>query len=490
MLFNSIEFLLFLPIVLLGYSILKPYRASLLLIASYFFYGWWNWNYLGLIILSTVIDYICAKEIDNQLAKTVRKKTFLLISLCSNLGVLAFFKYFNFFANETNKLLSLLGLEYLMPLSGFLLPMGISFYTFQTMSYTIEVYQSKIKAEKNFFTFALYVSFFPQLVAGPIERPNQLIKQLKKLDNLNIHNFKEGFYRLVFGIFKKVVIADRLALFVNQIYDSPENYDGSILLIATFFFAFQIYCDFSGYSDIAIGTARMFGINLMENFKMPYMSKNIKEFWSNWHISLSSWFRDYLYIPLGGNKKLHIRNILIVFIVSGLWHGANWTFIIWGTLHGCYFLIQHFISKHVTIHTKTSFKSLKTVFTFSIVCFAWIFFRAHNIEDALTITSNLFNFNITNIKDIGYQMKQGILEPSSLSSALSLNFGEFHFQSSVGDLLFSFLLIPLLVGLEYFKSLNIIKSKPDLRAFVYFILGIIVILFGVFSQNQFIYFQF
>lgn len=328
MLFNSIEFLVFLPLVILSYSVLKSHRTTILLIASYFFYGWWNWSYLALIVFSTFVDYQCAISIASHSLNRKKKKLFLGISILSNLGLLGFFKYFNFFSQEANRLFDFLGMDYLIPYSSFILPMGISFYTFQTMAYTIEVYNNKITPERNPLIFSLYVSFFPQLVAGPIERPSHLITQLKRLNNLNSNNIKQGFYRIIFGLFKKLVIADRLALFVNEVYKSPENYDGSMLILATFFFAFQIYCDFSGYSDIAIGTARLFGIELMENFRMPYLATSIREFWSKWHISLSTWFRDYLYIPLGGNKTLHIRNIIIVFLVSGLWHGANWTFVI------------------------------------------------------------------------------------------------------------------------------------------------------------------
>lgn len=488
MLFNSIEFLFFLPIVLLGYSILKSYRTSILLLSSYFFYGWWNWSYLILIVLSTVIDYLCSIKISDHPPNSKWRKVFLLISLSANLGSLGFFKYYNFFSTEANRLFELLNLEYLIPHSSFLLPMGISFYTFQTMAYTIEVYQGKTKVEKNPFQFALYVSFFPQLVAGPIERPSHLIGQIKNFKELNSHNIQEGFYRIIFGLFKKVVIADRLALFVNNVYNHPSDFDGSMLCIATIFFAFQIYCDFSGYSDIAIGTARLFGIDLMENFKQPYLSSNIKEFWSKWHISLSTWFRDYLYLPLGGNRNKHFRNILIVFLISGLWHGANWTFIIWGALHGCYFITEHLFNKKLKLQFAP--KSIKVGLTFFMVCFAWIFFRANNLQDATMIVSNLFSFDINNVKDLMYQIKTAILEPSTLGNAFNLNYGEFYFQSSIGDILLCFLLIPSLIVLEFVKAHKSVRLNNWQRVFIYLTLGSSIILFGVFTKSQFIYFQF
>jgi D-alanyl-lipoteichoic acid acyltransferase DltB (MBOAT superfamily) len=295
---------------------------------------------------------------------------------------------------------------------------------------------------------------------------------------------------VIIGFFKKLVIADRLALFVNQVYGAPENYDASILIIATFFFAFQIYCDFSGYTDIAIGVARMFGINLMENFKMPYLANGIKEFWSKWHISLSTWFRDYLYISLGGNRNRFFRNILIVFVVSGLWHGANWTFIIWGGLHGTYFLCEHFISRKFRIKKTLLQRSFSTAFTFLLVSFAWIFFRANNLDDAATIITNLTNFKLVYMKDLVYQMKTGVLEPTTLNNAFNLNYGEFYFQSTIGDLLLSFLLIPFLLAFEFLKNRKMKKLKSWPRAFGYFLMAISVLIFGIFSQNQFIYFQF
>ncbi len=490
MLFNSIEFLVFLPLVLLSYSALKQFRVSLLLLASYFFYGWWNWSYLMLIIFSTCVDYFCAKEISKQTIGKRRKSTFLLISILFNLGILGFFKYYNFFGSELNELFEYIGMNYLIPLSDFLLPIGISFYTFQTLSYTMDVYNGKVEYEKNVFNFALYVSFFPQLVAGPIERPKHLIGQLKNLKSLASYNIKEGFYRITFGLFKKLVIADRLALFVNQVYANPENYDGSLLLIATLFFAFQIYCDFSGYSDIAIGTAKLFGVDLMENFKNPYFSRNIREFWSRWHISLSTWFRDYLYIPLGGNRQLHLRNIILVFLISGLWHGANWTFIVWGGLHGFYFLLQQLSAKLIKLPKSNISRLFKTVITFCGVCFAWVFFRSNNVHDAFYIISKFTEINFIYLKDMAYQIKVGILEPGTLTKAFNINFGEFYFQSSVGDIILSFILIPALLLMESRRQNKNFTMRENYRSVLYLILAVSIVLFGVFSENQFIYFQF
>ena len=490
MLFNSLEFLVFLPLVLIGYYFLRSHRTVLLLASSYFFYGWWNWSYLVLILMSTFVDFYCGKKLETESLSRVSRRSFLGLSLIVNLGILFFFKYFNFFNGELAKLFGALRLDYLIPYSDFLLPMGVSFYTFQTLSYTIDIYNGKIKAEHNFTTFALFVSFFPQLVAGPIERAGHLIEQIKKNKDIHIDDLTSGLGRILFGLFKKVVIADRLALLVNPIYNDPYSFDGSMLILATIFFAFQIYCDFSGYSDIAIGIARIFGINLIENFKSPYLSPNIRAFWSRWHISLSTWFRDYVYIPLGGNRGKLYRNILIVFVVSGLWHGANWTFILWGTLHGIYLLVTVLAIKSGYFDGKEFLKPIGVATTFVFVCVTWIFFRANSIYEAFYIISNLADFNSQYVIDTLYQVKTGILDPSSLTNSFNLDFGKINFQFSVGDLILSLIFIPTLVFLESSFSRKKLEFAKRYKFLVMFMIILLIMLFGVFSENQFIYFEF
>lgn len=491
MLFNSLEFLLFFPIVLLAYGLLAGRRTLVLLAASYFFYGWWNWAYLGLMLLSTAVDYFCAQRIEES-DRLSEKRTYLAVSLVSNLGVLFFFKYFNFFNAQVAGVFQALGMDYLVPYSSLLLPMGISFYTFQTISYTVDVYRGHIKAERDPLIFALYVSFFPQLVAGPIERAGHLLGQLKVNREVVSDNIVQGLGRVLVGLFKKVVIADRLALFVNQVYGDPTAYDGSMLIVATVFFAFQIYCDFSGYSDMAIGLARMFGVDLMENFRNPYLAHNIRQFWSHWHISLSTWFRDYVYIPLGGNKRRMYRNLIVVFVVSGLWHGASWTFILWGAAHGTFLIVSAILLKRFAFLTRQGLKPLGVVLTFSFVCFTWILFRANSLPDAVYIISHLTDINKQYLFDLLYQGKIGLTDISSWSKAFNLEFGKLSFQYSVGDLILSGLLIPGLVAAEHFagkKAVSDFFSGNTLFA-AYFVLILAIILFGVFSDNQFIYFQF
>jgi len=335
MLFNSLDFLIFFPVIVGLYFALSPkYRWVLLLGASYYFYMCWKAEYIILIVFSTLVDYFAARQMA-RIQEKKKRRPFLYLSLLSNLGLLFFFKYWNFFSGETRALLDSWNIMADVPTFQLLLPVGISFYTFQTLSYTIDVYNGKLEPEKNLGRFALYVSFFPQLVAGPIERATHLLPQLRQTFDFDYQRVVSGLQQMLWGFFKKVVIADRLAVYVNEIYASPGDENGLALLLATYFFAFQIYCDFSGYSDIAIGAARVMGYDLMENFRTPYLSKSIREFWSRWHISLSTWFRDYLYIPLGGNRVPQVRwflNLFIVFVVSGFWHGANWTFLIWGAL--------------------------------------------------------------------------------------------------------------------------------------------------------------
>lgn len=397
MLFNSIEFLIFLPIVVIVYFLLNyRHRWIFLLIASYYFYMSWKPEYIILIVVSTLVDYVCGLQM-GQAKNQKTKKLLLIISLVSNLGILFCFKYFNFFNDSFREVFHYYSIGYFIPDFDLLLPVGISFYTFQTLSYTIEVYRGKMQPEKHLGRFALFVSFFPQLVAGPIERASNLIPQFETKFNFDYERMRSGLLLIGWGLFKKVVIADRLALFVNEAYNNVHEYQGISFFIATVFFAFQIYCDFSGYSDIAIGTAKIMGYDLMENFKRPYFSKSVSEFWKRWHISLSTWFRDYLYIPLGGNRMSKPRvyfNLFITFLVSGLWHGANWTFVVWGGLNGLYLLFPLWYKSttdKLGIGNIKFGKRMNVFITFSLICFAWIFFRANTIGDAQYIITHLFS---------------------------------------------------------------------------------------------------
>jgi len=355
----------------------------------------WNPAFVGLILASTLIDHFATHRMVKAPEKSGRKP-YLYLSLFANLGLLFFFKYFNFFNGSAEALSQALGYQYPIPVLNLILPVGISFYTFQTMSYTIDVYYGRIKPEKHLGIFALYVAYFPQLVAGPIERAGRLLPQLKKEHTFNYARVTSGLKLMAWGLFKKVMIADRVAVAVNVVYNDVEAFSGVSLFLATCLFAIQIYCDFSGYSDIAIGAARVMGVDLMKNFLSPYYSSSISEFWKRWHISLSTWFRDYVYIPLGGNRVIKWRwyyNLMITFLVSGLWHGANWTFIIWGGLHGLYLIIETVLYKQERGQPIIPFTDLKMtlrmVLTFALVVFAWIFFRANSLHDAYYVISHL-----------------------------------------------------------------------------------------------------
>ena len=410
MLFNSIEYFFFFIIVIILYWSLANkkliFQNTLLLIASYVFYGWWDYRFLALIFISSLIDFYISKWI--YTSGNINKKKFLLsLSLIFNLGLLAFFKYFNFFIDSWVNLLQGLGYHVNSTTTlSIILPVGISFYTFQTLSYTLDIYYKRLNPTNNFINFATFVSLFPQLVAGPIERAKNLIPQIEKARSFSIAKFSEGLTLIVWGLFKKVVIADSLAPLVDKIFLDPALYDGGTLLLGIFYFTFQIYCDFSGYSDIAIGTAKCFGFDFMTNFNYPYFARNIGDFWRRWHISLSSWFRDYIFIPLGGSKvsnALFIRNILIVFLVSGLWHGANWTFVFWGLTHS----IIYFITKYFIIIPQT-FKyreNITMIFTFIAVMFAWVFFRSPSITFAFDYLYDLitrFSIPQTPLKGLVY----------------------------------------------------------------------------------------
>ena len=403
MFFNSIDFAIFLPIVFILYWFVTAKHLklqNLLLVgASYFFYAFWDWRFLSLIVFSTVLDFIVGLLLEKE-NNQGRRKLYLLISVVVNLGFLGFFKYFNFFLENFIEVYSLFGMSLRASSLQIILPVGISFYTFQTMSYTIDVYRKNLKPTKNFIAFSAFVSFFPELVAGPIERATQLLPQFYVKRKFDKENAVRGLRQILWGLFKKVVIADNCAVYANEIFNNYPDYSGSTLILGAVFFTFQIYCDFSGYSDIAIGTSRLFGFNLMKNFSYPYFSRDIGEFWRRWHISLSSWFRDYLYIPLGGSRGgvlSKIRNIFIIFIVSGFWHGANWTFVIWGALNAIYFLPLLLREKNrgnmgivASESSLPSFKELRQIlFTFSLSVFAWIFFRSDSIGDSLCFLNGL-----------------------------------------------------------------------------------------------------
>lgn len=405
MLFNSIEFFLFLPIVFVLYWTIGSRQIKsqnvLIAFASYVFYGWWDWRFLSLILFSSLVDYGIGRAL-GKVEITSKRKVLLWISICVNLGFLGFFKYYNFFVDSLINSFTFFGSELSVNSLNIILPVGISFYTFQTLSYTIDVYNKKLEPTKDFVGFMAFVSFFPQLVAGPIERATNLLPQFSKRRSFNYANSIDGLRQALWGLFKKIVIADNCAKYANMIFNNYEEYSGSTLLLGAFFFAFQIYGDFSGYSDIAIGVSRLFGFNLKRNFAFPYFSRDIAEFWRRWHISLSTWFRDYLYIPLGGSRggtKMKIRNTFIIFIVSGFWHGANWTFIIWGALNALYFLPLLLANKNrVNTDVVAEGKMLPNIkelsqmaFTFFITLIAWVFFRADNVTHAVLYLQNTFN---------------------------------------------------------------------------------------------------
>jgi alginate O-acetyltransferase complex protein AlgI len=467
MLFNSLPFLFFYLIVTPLFFLIKDTkRWILLLIASCYFYITFVPAYILIIAFTIVIDYYAGLALEKTTDKKKRKRL-LILSLAANIGVLAVFKYYNFFASNINQIYDGHGpLLYLK----ILLPIGLSFHTFQAMSYTIEVYRGNQPAEKHFGIYALYVMFYPQLVAGPIERPQNIIHQFYEKHPFNYENLKAGLMQMATGLFKKVVIADRLSILVDGAYLHPRTQSGTTLFIATLFYSFQIYCDFSGYSDIAIGAARTMGFTLMENFRAPYFSRSVSEFWTRWHISLSTWFRDYLYIPLGGNRVAASRwclNLMIVFIVSGFWHGANWTFIVWGALHGT-FLIIHISCNKLLQHLGYQFKPnplkrlLQVIFTFCLVSVAWVFFRAAHVSDAIYIVKSIFQINL---KD--------------------------HVQFSLNntEIWFSVILIIVLCLKENFYLT--IPTKKNLSFIILFSAIIFCCyFFGVFNNKQFIYFQF
>ncbi len=493
MLFNSLQYVVFFIIVVsLYFTLSHQYRWILLLAASYYFYMCWKAEYIILIIASTLIAYVTGILMGRESARQSRKK-YLVLSIATNLSLLLLFKYFNFFNDNLREIFNSFNVFYGIPAFNLLLPVGISFYTFQTLSYSIDVYRGKRPPERSLGIFALYVSFFPQLVAGPIERSTRLLPQFFEKKNFDYYRVTSGLKIMAWGMFKKVVIADRLAVVVNRVYGSPEEFTGIAILIATFFFAYQIYCDFSGYSDIAIGTARVLGFDLMTNFQRPYFAGSIRGFWRRWHISLSTWFRDYLYIPLGGNQVRivrHCTNLFIVFLICGLWHGANWTFIVWGALHGSFMVIS-VMTANLRARTVTAsglsklphlHRIVKTAITFILVCFGWVFFRAGNLNDAVYLINN-------SLKGIG-TLIQNISDTAYVRNILG-GLGVSRFDLKVSFLLILFLELVHLVQ-ENDKLKARFQSAPVwTRWTAYYLLTVVFLLFGSFNSGQdFIYFQF
>lgn len=422
MLFNSLSFALFLPIVFILYWFVTRgnlrLQNILLLIASYFFYACWDYRFLFLLIFSTALDYYTGLKMQDAKSPG-NKKFWFWLSISINIGFLGFFKYYNFFIASFADSLSVAGIKSNFRTLQVILPLGISFYTFHGLSYVIDIYKNRIKPERNIIDYAVFVSFFPLLVAGPIERATHLLPQIKSKRSFDYSKATDGLRQILWGLFKKIVIADNAAIFADNIFNNTEFYGGSTLFIGAVFFAIQIYCDFSGYSDIAIGTARLFGINLLRNFAFPYFSRDIAEFWRRWHISLSSWFRDYLYIPLGGSKGgtwIKVRNTFIIFLVSGFWHGANWTFIIWGFLNALYIMPSILLKTnrtHLDIAAQGKYlptlnEFLSIVLTFSLTAFAWIFFRAENITHAMIFIRGLFSWSLFSIPYGGSFLVDGI----------------------------------------------------------------------------------
>ena len=474
MLFNSLDFLLFFPTVcILFFFLPQKYRWFLLLAASCYFYMYFIPIYILILAGTIIIDYFAGILIEKNQGK--KRKLYLILSLFANISVLAVFKYYNFFIENIEVLISTFGSKSTLLYLSILLPVGLSFHTFQAMSYTIEVYRGNQKAEKHFGIYALYVMFFPQLVAGPIERPQNVLHQFHEKKYFLYDNFTKGIKLVIWGFFMKVVVADRLSLYVNAAYNNIDNHNGSTLLLATVFFSFQIYCDFAGYSLIAIGTAKIMGFDLMTNFNRPYFSRSISEFWKRWHISLITWFRDYLYLPLGGNKVSKNRwyfNLFFVFLVSGIWHGAKWTFFIWGALNGGYLVIAILTQKFRKnfndfiglSKNKTFFTLIQILTTFFLSSFAWIFFRANNVKDAFLIVEKIIteqSFNIFIKWDVFFGVFIGL-------TILVLK----EFKD------------------EFLNNKLLFLKKPNISVLFYALVLALILLMGVFDEGQFIYFQF
>ena len=469
MLFNSIEYLIFLPIVFITYWLLKSsYKKQnvLLLISSYVFYGWWDYRFLSLIIFSSFLDYFVGQKIEAAQGQK-SKKRWLLVSLCSNLGLLAVFKYYNFFADSFASTMSLVGWEVNDLTLNIILPVGISFYTFQTLSYSIDIYRGQIKACRDIVSFFTFVSLFPQLVAGPIERASNLIPQIMNNRHLNSTLIKTGLFQIFIGLFRKVAIADNLGIYVDSVYANQDIHNGTTLLVATVFYAFQIYFDFSGYSDIAIGSAKLFGFNFNRNFNFPYFSRTLTEFWRRWHMSLSFWLRDYLYISLGGNRKgivITYRNLMLTMLLGGLWHGSSWNFVIWGAIHGLFLSLEKYTFSALKIKT---FNAFGYIYTFIVVLIAWVFFRAVDFDTASSIIGKWFTF------DFG-SLFIGNLN-TFVNSLLLLSFG-------------------LLIDLRIFRSKTPLEDYGTKFSAVKLsiIVSVIILMLCLFysTAENFIYFQF
>ena len=484
MLFNSLAFLVFFPIVTAIYFAV-PYRFRWipLLAASCYFYMAFIPVYILILFFTIAVDYVAGIAIEDSTGR--RRRLFLLASIAANVGVLAFFKYFNFLNANLAELASFIHWNYPIGSLGIILPIGLSFHTFQSLSYTIEVYRGKYRAERHLGIFALYVMFYPQLVAGPIERPQNVLPQLHQKHDFDYRRVTDGLKLMAWGFFKKVVIADRVAILVNHVYAQPAAYEGLPLIVATVLFAYQIYCDFSGYSDIALGSAQVMGIRLMKNFDSPYSSASISEFWRRWHISLSTWFRDYLYIPLGGNRVAKWRwytNLMVTFLVSGLWHGANWTFVAWGALHGTYLVTSIWTESVRRSFTRaigldrfpTLHDTVRVFVTFALACFAWIFFRAANVGDAIHVATHLFS---------------GLsFSAESFSALFGLGLDRF-------EVLITVLAIAVLELVQWLQRHGRLAPGLETQPVVvrwaaYYALIVAILVFGAFTQAEFIYFQF
>lgn len=489
MLFNSLSFIIFFTIVCIIYfNLAQRGQLWLLLIASCFFYMWFIPIYILVLFLAIIIDYYAAIRIAGSVNDKTRKK-WLYISIISTCLILFVFKYFNFFVDNFDKLFYAIGIrggKYVLQIA---LPIGISFHTFQSLSYVIEVYRKNQKVEKDFLIYSLYVMFFPQLIAGPIERPQNMLHQFYEKHIFDYDKIKSGLKIFMWGLFKKVVIADRLSVVVNQVYNLPNSANGLAVVIATVFYAFQIYCDFSGYSDMALGIARILGYKLSINFNRPYFSKSTSEFWKRWHISLSTWFRDYLYIPLGGNRISNLmtyKNIFITFVISGLWHGASWTYIVWGGINGVYLIIEQFKKKLFKKTGRTN--GLRDIgFTFSLICFSWIFFRANSISDAFLLLNRLCK----GWGDLGHNILIRKWKIISDGTFMGIDLG-------VSTTFFFYLcaIVCFLIAVERYVetpgefSLINFKYRP-LRLVSYYVFIVFIIMCGMIkTENRFIYFQF
>lgn len=465
MLFNSLAFALFFPLVFVLYVAFFNRNIRLrnlfIWVVSYVFYGWWDVRFLALIALSTLIDYVVAIQLDKTTVEPERKRL-LVVSLVANLGILGVFKYFGFFAENLQALGGYLGYTFSWTTLHLVLPVGISFYTFQTLSYTIDVYRKRLPATHDFVAFSAYVSYFPQLVAGPIERAPHILPQFERLQTVDYDKLRVGFSWIVWGLFKKVVVADNLAVYVNRLYESLPAANSLALLFGALCFAFQIYCDFSGYSDIARGTAKCMGFDLMQNFRQPYFATSLTDFWRRWHISLSSWFRDYVYVPLGGNRSTTNRNLLVVFLLSGLWHGANWTFILWGGLHGLLLIGERTFNRYFPLTSSVFLKAIGWGYVFTFVCFAWVLFRCPDLASIQLYFTRLFT--------MGFALYAPIVT----------------FGLGFAQLLLCVIVIGLLLAYEWRVSHNEgVFSWINL-----FVLCFLIFLLGRDGQNEFIYFQF